>query len=80
MYIDIMYIYICIIYNIYVHINVKVDYGINRIHEKAFRSDLSAQIEKPSSLSNYILQNIFSCYLFVLGNFVTFLGIAVNLS
>ena len=30
----------------YIHIT-KVSYAINRIHEIAFRSDLSTQIKKP---------------------------------
>ena len=41
MYIDIM----CILY-IYIYI-IKVNYAINRVHEIAFRSDLSTQIKKP---------------------------------
>ena len=45
---------------------------INRIHEKAFGSDLSIQIQKTSSLTNYLLRITFSCYVFVLGNFVRF--------
>ena len=39
------------IYN-YVYI-IEVNYAINRIHEKAFRSDLSTQIRKTSLLRNY---------------------------
>ena len=35
-----MYIYICI-YIIYIHI--KINYAVNRIYEKTFRSDLSTQ-------------------------------------
>ena len=62
-----MYIYI---YN-YVYI-IEVNYAINRIHEKAFRSDLSTQIKKTSFLTNYLLRITFCCYLFVLGSFVTF--------
>ena len=30
------------------YIPIKVNYAINRIHEKAFRSDLSTQIKNPS--------------------------------
>ena len=47
-----IYIYICIyIYN-YVYI-IEVNYAINRIHEKAFRSDLSTKIKKTFLLTNY---------------------------
>ena len=35
-------VYICI-YISYIHIHIKVNYAINRIYEKTFRSDLSAQ-------------------------------------
>ena len=36
-----MYIYI------YIHLYIYVYYAVNRIHEKAFRSDMSTQIKKP---------------------------------
>ena len=36
-----LYIYIYRI--IYIHIHIKVNYASNRIYEKTFRSDLSAQ-------------------------------------
>ena len=36
---------------IYTHI-IEVNDAINRIHEKAFRSDLSTQIKKLSPLTN----------------------------
>ena len=39
------------IYN-YVYI-IEVNYAINRIHEKAFRSDLPTPIKKTSPLTNY---------------------------
>ena len=52
---------------------IQVNYAINGIPEKAFRSDLSTQIKKTSRLTNYLLGITFSCYLFVLGSFVTFL-------
>ena len=58
------------IYN-YVYI-IEVNYAIKRIHEKAFRSDLSIQIKKTSLLTNYLLRITFYCYLFVFGSFVTF--------
>ena len=51
---------------------IEVNYAINRIHEIAFRSDLSTQIKKTSPLRNYLLRITFSCYLFVLGKFVSF--------
>ena len=64
---------VCIyIYILYVYIHVKVNYAINRIYEKNFRSDLSTQ-KKPSPLANYLLPVTFCCYLFVLANFVRFL-------
>ena len=53
------------------YIPIKVNYAINRIHEKAFRSDLSTQI-KNFHLTDYLLRIIFSCHLFVLSNFVRF--------
>ena len=55
-------------YIIYIHI--KVNYAINRIYEKTFRSNLSTQ--KTSPLTNYLLPVTFCCYLLELGNFVRF--------
>ena len=72
----------CEIWALYKHIyiyiynydyKIQVNYAINGIPEKAFRSDLSTQIKKTSPLTNYLLGITFSCYLFVLGSFVTFL-------
>ena len=51
---------------------IEVNYAIIRIHEKDFRSDLSRQIKKTCLLTNFLLRITFSCYLFVLGSFVTF--------
>ena len=45
---------------------IKVNYAINRVHEKAFRSDLSTQIKYTSPLTNYLLGITLFCYLFVL--------------
>ena len=70
MYIDFMYIYNIYIYinniYIYIHIHIKVNYTVKRIHEKAFRSDLSTQIKNTSPLANYLLRITFFCYLLVL--------------
>ena len=52
------YTYICIHIQIYIYIYIytrmymKLNYANNRIHEKAFRSDLSTQIKKLSPLTN----------------------------
>ena len=40
----IIYIHVYILH-IFIYIVIKVNYAINRIYEKAFRSDLSTQIE-----------------------------------
>ena len=45
---------------------MKVNYASNRIHEIAFRLDLSTQIKKTPLLTNYSLRITFSCYLLVL--------------
>ena len=48
MYVLILCIYVLCILILCVYITyIKVNYAINIIHEKAFRSDLSAQIKKP---------------------------------
>ena len=52
---------------------IKVNYAINRIHEKAFTSDLSIEMKKTSPLMNYFLGITFFCYLSVHGSFVRFL-------
>ena len=49
-----IYIYIIYIYILYIHIHIKVNYVINRIYEKTFRSDLSTQ-KKAAPLTNYLL-------------------------
>ena len=50
-YIYIIYMYICIYVYIYTYIHnlyiIEENYAVDGIHEKAFRSDLSTQIEKP---------------------------------
>ena len=56
------YMFMCIFSNIF----------NRRMHEKAFRSDLSARIKKTFPLTNYSLRITFSRSLFVLGNFVIF--------
>ena len=45
-----MYMFMCIFSNIF----------NRRMHEKAFRSDLSAQIKKTSPLTNYLVRITFS--------------------
>ena len=60
-----LYIYIYMYIYIYIYINIliiKVNLEINIVHEKAFRSALSTQIEKPSPLRNYLPGITFSCY------------------
>ena len=57
-----IYIYI----HTYIYYITEVNYAINRIHEKAFRSALSIQIKKTFPLTNYLLRITFSRYLFVL--------------
>ena len=60
-----IYIYIYVYIYIYIYINIliiKVNLEINIVHEKAFRSALSTQIEKPSPLRNYLPGITFSCY------------------
>ena len=63
MYIMILYMYVLCILMLYIYISY---------HEKAFRSDLSIQIKKPFPSANYLLRITFSCYSFVVGNFVRF--------
>ena len=46
------YKYIYIYIYIYTRMYMKLNYANNRIHEKAFRSDLSTQIKKLSPLTN----------------------------
>ena len=43
-YIYIIYIHVYILH-IFIYIVIKLNYAINRIYEKAFRSDFSTQIE-----------------------------------
>ena len=50
---------------------IEVNYAINRIHEKAFRSDLSTQIKKSSSVGKHLLRISFPRYLFVPLSFIT---------
>ena len=50
---------------------IEVNYIINRIHEKAFRSDLSTRIKKSSSVGKQLLRISFPRYLFVPLSFVT---------
>ena len=59
---------------IYIYIYAtEVHYAINsRIHEKAYRPDLSTQIRNTSPLTNYFLQITFFCYLFELDSLISF--------
>ena len=91
MYIDVIYIiYIKYIYDIYIYIYIyiyiKVNYAFNSIHEKAFRSDLSAEIKNTSPLTDYLLRitffSVIYLYLVALLDssmiFSFFLSIGVN--
>ena len=87
-YIDIILLYVHRVYILYIYIYIYIyilkKITNNRIYEKVSRSDLSTQINKTSPLTNYLLRITFSCYLFVLCNFVRFfydfffLGIGFN--
>ena len=57
-------------YVLYIHIHIKVNYAINRIYEKTFRSDLPTQ--KNLSFDELLSTSFFCCYLFVLGKFARF--------
>ena len=62
--------------------NYAVNYAINKIHEKAFRSDLSTQIKKTSFLTNYyeLLFAVIYLYLVALLHFsmIAYDGVGVN--
>ena len=66
-----IYIYIYILCNIIYIIYIEVNQAVNRIHEKLFQIRLVYTNEK-TFLTNYLLRITFSCYLFILGSFVTF--------
>ena len=56
---------------IYIRIYIKVNYAINRIHEKAFKSHLSTQIKRTSLLIIYyeLLFPLIHLYLVILLDF-----------
>ena len=65
-----IYIYIYLYIYIYIYIYIKVNYAITKIHEKATRSDLSAQIEKPFLCRiNHYFFNVIYLYLLALLDF-----------
>ena len=62
-------------YVIYIHIHIKVNYAINRIYEKTFRSDLSTQ--KNLSFEELLTSSYFLLLFVRISNFsmiISFIG------